>query len=222
MRTNTELQRDVMDALKWEPILNASEIGVSAKEGVVTLSGNVSSYSKKLAAERVTKKVTGVKAVAVDMEVRIGTEGKRTDTEIAQAVMNSLKWHTAVREDKIKAKVEDGWVTLEGEVEWKFQKDAAENAANNLMGVKGINNFISIKPKIEAKDIKNRIKTALQRSASLDAEHIEVEVDGPTVTLRGEVRSLAEEDDAAQAAWSAPGVTSVKDLLTVSAQEEIY
>lgn len=218
MRTDAQIQTDVMAELKWEPILNASEIGVAVKNGIVTLSGTVITYSKKLAAERAAKRVSGVKAVAIDINVALSSSGKRSDTEIAQAVVNALKWNTQLPNEKIKAKVEDGWVTLEGNVEWEFQKIAARHSVENLYGVKGIINNISLSPKIKPTEIKQKISSALLRNASIDAEKIEVESIGNTVILTGTVRSWAEKKDAEDAACAAPGVITVDNRLEIESE----
>ena len=222
MKTDSQIQKDVMDELKWEPILNASEIGVAVKNGIVTLSGTVETYSKKLAAERATKRVSGVKAVALDIEVTLSMTGKRNDTEVAQAVVNALKWNSQIPSEKIKAKVEDGWVTLEGEVEWEYQKSAARNSVENLFGVKGILNNISISTKTKPTEIKQKITSALQRNATLDAEKIRVETSGSKVTLTGTVRSWAEKIDAEDAACAAPGVTTVDNRLEIESEIFAY
>lgn len=211
MKTDLEIQNEVMEELKWEPILSISEIGVAVKNGIVTLSGTVETYSKKLAAENAAKRVGGVKAVALDIDVALSKTGKRSDTEIAQAVVNALKWNTQLAAEKIKVKVEDGWVTLEGALEWEFQKTAARNAVENLYGVKGILNKITVSAKIKAQDIKQKIKSALQRSATVEAEKINIETIGDKVILKGTVRSWAEKIDAVDAACAAPGVSEVDD-----------
>ena len=161
MKSDIQIQKDIMDELKWEPYLNASEIGVAVKNGVVTLTGQVDSYSKKLAAERAAKRVTGVKAVAEDIQVGISPGNRKTDAEIAEAVLNILKWHAAIREDKIKIKVEDGVVKLEGEVEWDYQRINAKTAIENMAGVRSVINLITVRPKIKASDIHQKINSAL-------------------------------------------------------------
>ena len=179
-----------MEELKWEPFLKASEIGVAVKNGVVTLSGQVDSYSKKVAAENAAKKVAGVKAVAEDIEVGISPSYRKTDAEIAQAVLDALKWHNAVQEEKIKIRVEDGEVKLEGEVEWEYQRTMAKTAIENLAGVRFITNLIRVKPQISSSDIQRKINAAFHRSATVDSGKIEAAVDGNKVTLKGTVRSI--------------------------------
>lgn len=220
MKSDSEIQKSVMEELSWEPLLNASEIGVAVKNGVVTLSGTVNTYSKKLAAEEAAKRVLGVKAVAEDLEVIIPVLGKKTDADIAQAVINALKWHTSVPDEKIKVKVENGWVTLDGEVEWEFQRNSARTAVKNLAGVVGISNNIAIVPTLKISDVKNKITSAFQRSATIDAEKITISSEGSKVILTGKVRSYVEKRDAENAAWLAPGVNKVENKLDIDA--EVY
>ncbi len=219
MKSDIQIQEDVMEEIKWEPFLTASSIGVAVKNGIVTLSGQVDSYAKKLSAEKAAKRVKGVKAVAEDIQVGISPVYKKTDTEIAEAILNALKWHTAVQEEKIKIKVEDGNVKLEGEVEWDFQRTNARAAIINLTGVRSVINLITVKPKITALDIQQKINAAFHRNASLDAERISAEVVGGNVTLSGTVRSFAEKEDAENAAWAAPGVKSVHSNLEIKIPE---
>jgi len=220
MKTDSQIQKDVMAQLNWEPILNASEIGVGVKEGIVTLSGIVDTYTKKIVAEKAAKKVSGVKAVALDIQVGVSLAFKKTDSEIAAMVIDALRLHTAVQEDRIKIKVEDGVVTLEGEVEWEYQRKAAVNAIENLPGVRNVLNYITVKPKVVASDIEKKINAAFHRSATIDAEKITVETIGSKVILKGTVRSMAEKEDAEDAVWAAPGAMTVENKLYV--EEEAF
>lgn len=216
MRTDQQIQHDVQEELKWQPFLNAAQIGVGVKDGIVTLSGTVDSYSKKLAAERAAKTVKGVRAIAEDIEVRVVPGIVKSDTDIASAALQAVKWHSMVQDEKLKLKVDNGWVTLEGEAEWGFQKEAAASAIENLAGVKGVINNISVKPRVEIKDVKRQVSLAFHRSATIDADKIDVQTTGDTVVLTGNVRSLAEKRDAEKAAWLAPGVRGVDNRLSVS------
>jgi osmotically-inducible protein OsmY len=215
MRTDLELQKDVIEELKWESSIKASDIGVSVTNGVVTLSGHVDSFTKKKAAENAALRVAGVSAVAEDIVVRIGATDKKSDTEVAQAIITAIRWNNIIDENKIKVKVESGWVTLEGEVEWSFEKNAIEHTVENLIGVRGVSNLITISSKLKTNDIKQKITAAFHRSATLDANNIIVDSIGNTVILRGVVRSYAEKQDALRVAWNAPGVTKVDNKLIV-------
>jgi osmotically-inducible protein OsmY len=217
MKTNAQLQRDVMDELQFEPSVNAANIGVTAKDGIVTLAGKVSNYAEKYAASEAAERVTGVKAVTDETKVELPLAHQRDDQDIAQAVLNALKWHVWVPQDAIKVKVEQGWVTLEGTVDFKFEQTAARNAVQDLTGVMGVSNLISLKSVVAPSDLKVRIENALTRAAELDGERIKVEVDGNKVILRGKVSSWAERDEAERAAWSAPGVWDVDDKLEIAA-----
>jgi osmotically-inducible protein OsmY len=210
MKTDIQIQQDVLNELKWEPFLTSSEIGVAVKNGIVTLTGIVDTYSKKIYAEKAVKRVAGVKAVAEDIQVGLSPSYSKTDTEIADAVFNALKWHTAVQEDKIKIKVDDGVVTLEGEVEWDYQRVAAKTAIQNLAGVRSVLNLITLRPRISPVEIEQKIKSAFHRHASIDSSKISADVLGNKVVLFGKVRSFTEKEDAENAAWSAPGVLHVE------------
>ena len=219
MKSDLQIQKDVMDELKWQPILNSSEIGVAVKDGVVTLSGLVDNYYKKLAAEKTAKKVSGVKAIAEDIQVGVSPIFSKSDTEIAKAVLDALKWHSAVKEEKIKVSVENGTVKLEGEVEWDYQRTSAKSAIANLNGVRSVLNLITLKPKLTPSEVRNKISAAFHRHATIDADKISIEVVGGKVILKGNVRSFAEKEDAETAAWNAPGVTSIESKLSVEAPE---
>ncbi len=215
MKTDSELQLDVVDELRWEPGVDATEIGTTVKDGVVTLTGTVDSFAEKWAAEAAVKRVYGVKALAVELEVKLPSESKRTDADIAKAAENALKWDISVP-DGIKVTAEKGFLTLEGQVDWEYQRSAAERAVQCLTGVTGVDNEITIKPTVAPTGIKEKIEAALERDAILDAEQINVQVDGGKVTLSGCVSSWAERDEAECAAWAAPGVNEVKDCIMVT------
>lgn len=213
--TDADIQRDVQAELKWEPRVQATEIGVAVKDGVVTLTGWVDSYSKRWAAEEAAHRVRGVKAVANDIEVRLGVGGERTDAEIAAAAVRALQWDALLVPEKIDVTVSKGWVTLKGTVEWQYKKSEAERVVRNLAGVKGVSNLIEVKPKAVPAEIKKEVEQALVRSAQTDAQNITVEVEGSKVILKGKVRSWAERQEAERAAWKAPGVASVDNRITI-------
>ena len=213
--TDLELKKAVEAELDFEPSINAAEIGVAVKDGIVTLTGRVDSYWAKVAAERAVFRVAGVNAVANDLEVRLPTASERTDEDIARAARNALEWDVLLPSDTIRVAVSKGWVTLEGTVDWQYQKQAAERAVRGLTGVRGVSNLIEVKPHARPTQVKAQIEEALKRSAELDANRIVVETDGDKVILRGTVRSWAEREEAERAAWRAPGVRSVDNRITV-------
>jgi osmotically-inducible protein OsmY len=218
MRPDSEIKHDVEDELRWEPNVDPTDIAVAVKNGVVTLTGFVRSYAEKFAAERAVKRVAGVVGVANDLEVRLPQTDERPDPEIAREVVANLKIWLPSSWEHIKAVVKNGWVTLEGEVEWNYQRDYAERAVRWIKGVKGVSNLIRLQPRLEPKpvEIKQKIEEAFRRSALVDANRITVETHGGDVVLRGAVRSWAEREEAERAAWLAPGVTRVDNRIAVS------
>jgi osmotically-inducible protein OsmY len=215
MNSERELQRRVLDELEWEPAVKAVHIGVAVTDGVVTLTGNVESYIEKVAAERAAKRVGGVQVVANDLEVRPPAPLRRNDTEIGGAVRDALEWDVRIPHDKIKARVADAAVTLEGTVPFQYQRAAAESAIRRLSGIKAVYNLIGLEPADVPAEVKGRIEAAFRRSAEIDAGNIQVDVADSKVVLRGNVRSWAEREEAERAAWSAPGVRNVQDELKV-------
>lgn len=216
MKSDSEIERDVKDELAWDPDLDSTDIAVSVKNGVVTLTGFAKNFFDKYEAEADAKRVAGVVAVANDIEVRIPSVDERLDPEIARDVAAAIKSQLPISSEKIKAVVKNGWITLEGEVEWQYQRSTAENAVRRIKGVKGVINNIKLKPHTEPNEIKRKIQEAFRRNAEVDANRITVEADGGVVTLKGAVRSWIEREEAERAAWAAPGVTKVIDQIVVS------
>jgi osmotically-inducible protein OsmY len=215
MKTNETLQKDVQDAIKWEPLLNAAEIGVTAKDGIITLTGTVDSFAKKSEAEDAAKKVRGVKAVVEKIEIRYNGMGKKDDNDIANEILQTLKWHGTVPDNIIKVKVEEGWVTLGGELPWNYQREAAKKLVSGIMGVRFVTNNITIKSETHDRIEKADIERALARNGSIDENKIRVNVLGNRVTLNGTVQSWYDRDEAARIAWNAPGVLSVDNELAI-------
>jgi osmotically-inducible protein OsmY len=214
-KTDVQLKTDVLLELEYEPSVKVTDIGVLVHDGTVTLNGYATTYGEKWEARRAAERVAGVKAIADEIEVKLPQSLRRTDGEIATAAINQLDFSTIVPKNAIKVTVSEGWITLEGEVEWWYQKNAAGNLVHHLFGVKGISNMVSIVPKVTATKVETDIKSAFQRSALLDANKIEVKIDGNQVVLRGKVRNYDEREEAARVAWSAPGIFSVDNQIKV-------
>lgn len=217
MKTDSELKKDVLSELLWDPLISETKVGVTVNEGVVTLTGHLDTYAEKVAAKRATERVSGVKAIAVELDVIPVGIHQRSDTEIALAVEHALSWNTSVPQDRVKVAVEKGWVTLTGDLDWNFQRRAVERMVRPLKGVVGITDNIQLKTLPIPLKLQERIQDALTRQAMREARRIEVSVEGSEVTLRGRVHSWAEKNAAEGASWSAPGVTRVNNQLTVEA-----
>ena len=215
MKEDSELQHDVLAELEWEPMVDPAEIGVSVGDGIVTLNGTVKNLPEKWAAERAALRIAGVKAVANEIEVKLIPGGERNDADIARSALNALAWNTYVPQDRVKVEVEKGWVTLKGTVDWRYQKEAAENAVHHMTGVRGVTNGIGVKPRVTSTEVREKIEKALKRSAEVDAQGVKIETVGDKVILRGSVRSFAERREVERAAWSAPGVSEVENHIVL-------
>ena len=211
MKTDSELQQNVLEEFKYEPMVDHSQIGVTAKDGVITLTGFVPNYAQKAAAEKAARRVMGVRAIAEEIEVRFDTDPKTSDAEIAGRIVDIFKWDVFVRNEKIDVKVEHGWVTLSGAVEWNYQKETAKTVAGRITGVRGVTNLTTVRARTSAYDVRERITAAFKRSSTLDSSAINIAVTGGTVKLSGRVHGWNERKVAENAAWSAPGVTKVED-----------
>jgi len=215
MNTDADLKREVTAELAWEPAIDSAAIGVATKDGVVTLTGHIETFAQKHAAARAVRRVCGVKAIALELDVKLAPDHKRSDTDIALSAEHALKWNTLVPADKIRLVVDHGWVTLRGEVDWEFQRSTIEKAIRPMMGVVGISNEITLRIRPVAANVSRKIEEALTRQAVREAKHIQVDVDGTTVKLSGKVHSWQERDAAQWVAWTAPGVRAVVNELSV-------
>lgn len=209
MKTDHQLKQDVMAELAWDPSIKADQIGVAVQGGVVTLSGHIDTFIEKAAVEKALRRVSGVRAIALELDVKLSALHRRNDTELATAVAHALEWHTSISHDALRFTVENGWVTLTGELDWEYQRSSAEQAVRHLVGVRGVSNEIQLKVRVTPTGVLTQIEQALKRQAERESHRIQVEVKDGTVTLRGSVHNWHERDAAAGAAWSAPGVRSV-------------
>ena len=219
MKTDSELKRNVLAELKWDASIKETEVGVLVTDGIVTLTGDLNTYVEKWAAEKAAKRVLGVKGVVEDIKIKLLDSDKRNDVDIAKAALNKLDWNPSIPKDVILVKVENGWVTLSGSVKWNYQKKSAKKTVQNLRGVRGVTNLISIKSPVESSQVKESIKKTFERNAVLDVETINIKTEGHKVTLEGTVKSWDEKKQAAEAAWSSPGVWDVVDNLKIKSRE---
>jgi len=217
MKTDMQLKADVTAELAWEPAVNAAGIGVLVKEGIVTLTGHLDTFAEKYAAERAVRRVSGVRGLAMELDVKLAPGHQRSDSEIASAAASALRWSVFMQPDRVKVEVEKGWVTLTGEVDWAYQSSTAEQCVRNLIGVRGLTNKISVKPTVNTRNVAAEIAAALERQAEREAKNIAIDVEGGVVTLRGKVHSLAEREAAAGAAFAARGVSRIINKLEVAA-----
>lgn len=215
MKSDDTLKSDITQELAWDPAIHATQIGVAVKDGVVTLTGHLDTYAEKFAIEKAVSRVQGVKALAVEMDVKLAPNHKRSDTEIAAAAQAAFQWHAQIPADRIQVRVENGWVTLKGEVDWDYQRQQAAKAVRALTGVVGVSNTIGLKAAVPVTNVATRIHDALARHAEREAKNITVDVQGTVVTLRGMVDSWPERSAVFGAAWSAPGITSVVNEVRV-------
>ncbi|MES2183136.1 MAG: BON domain-containing protein [Pseudomonadota bacterium] len=215
MKSDTQIRTDVLAELSWEPSVRSTDVGVIARDGVVTLTGELDSYPEKLSVERAVLRVKGVRAVAIDMTIRPAQAHERTDSEIAQAAEQALVWNVLVPDGAVTPLVENGHITLTGEVGWDYQRRAAENAVQELLGIRGVTNLVKVRPSVAPVDVENSIHDALVRQAENESRQVHVSVQGNAVTLRGKVASWVEHAAVQAAAWSAPGVASVLNNVVV-------
>ncbi len=215
MKTDSELQQDVLDELSWEPSVDNADIGVSVTDGVVTLNGYVKSYAEKIAAERAARRVVGVKAIAEELKVRYASDAKTADHEIAKRIVDMFDWNSVIPENSIQVKVEKGWVTLTGKVDWNFQSQEARRVASTISGVIGVSNNVEVGNRANLADVRKRIEDAFKRQADLDARSVTVTLDGSKVNLGGKVHGWHERQVAERAAWNAPGITQVEDHIRI-------
>jgi osmotically-inducible protein OsmY len=216
MRTDEDIRDDILAEIDWEPQIESTEVGVTVKNGAVTLTGTVGSYSEKLAAERAVKRVKGVHAIAEEMKVKYASDRSVSDEDIAERISNIIEWNTSIPRDAVKAEVRSGYVTLSGDVDWNYQREAARNHIANVRGVIAVSNLINVKPRVAKADVSKEINRALHRNADLEASHVQVDVSGGKVTLSGNVKAWHERKLVEEAVWAAPGVTQVVDNLRIA------